>query len=202
MGFFSLYIIIMSQDDYDDLYDDDVDMLEVNENLPSTGARAATFTDVDMLELNQVLPNTGARAAMEEDPMSKKVGEKLYGLDGRGSPEMRNISPYELSRNSGKALRDQGIKDNRHLKNTRAWDPKSEQQRKEEEEERQFDEAISNMYKAMMKPVARSKAKSPSQKKGGTRKRSSRKRSKKSSKRSTKSKRKKRSSRNKSRRRR
>jgi hypothetical protein len=100
MGFFSLYIIIMSsndkdEDDYDDLYVD----------------------DVDMLELNQVLPSTGARVEMEEDAMSKAVGDKLYGPTGRGSPEMRNISPYELSRNSGKALRNEGIKDNRQLKN-------------------------------------------------------------------------------------
>ncbi len=182
MGIFSLYIIIMSQDDYDDLYND----------------------DVNMLELNQVLPNTGARVEMEEDPMSKAVGDKLYGLDGRGSPEMRNKSPYELSRNSGKALRNEGIKDSRHLENTKAWDTKTEQERKEEEEERQFDEAMSNMYKEMKKPVARSKAKSPSEKKGGTRKRSTRSRvsRKRSSRGSRRSKRNKRSSRNKSRRRR
>jgi hypothetical protein len=149
MGFFSLYIIIMSRDDYDDLYVD----------------------DIDMLELNEKLPNTKARATMEEDPMSKAVGDKLYGPTGRGSPEMINKSPYELSRNSGKALRDEGIKDNRHLKNTKAWDTKTEQERKEEEEERQFYEAMSNMYKEMKKPVARSK---PSSKKGGTRKRNKR----------------------------
>ncbi len=140
------------ENDYDDLYDDDVDMLEVNEKLP----------------------NTGARVEMEEDAMSKAVGDKLYGLDGRGSPEMRNKSPYELSRNSGKALRDEGIKDNRHLKNPKAWDTKTEQERKEEAEEKQMDDMLADMYKAMMKPVARSKAKSPSQKKGGTRKRNKR----------------------------
>ncbi len=164
----------MSRDDYDDLYVD----------------------DVDMLELNQELPNTGARIEIEEDPMSKAVGDKLYGPTGRGSPEMINKSPYELSRNSGKALRNEGIKDNRHLENTKAWDTKTEQERKEEEEERQFDEAISNMYKQMKKPVARSKAKSPSQKKGGTRKRNKR-----SSRRSTRSRvsRKRRNKRNKSR---
>ena len=49
----------MSQDDYDDLYVDDIDMLELNKNLP----------------------NTAARATMEEDAMSKAVGEKLYGVD-------------------------------------------------------------------------------------------------------------------------
>jgi hypothetical protein len=183
----------MSEDDYDDLHDDDVDILELDENLPNTGARAATFND-----------DLEARAATEEDAMSKAVGDKLYGPTGRGSPEMRNISPYELSRNSGKALRGEGIKDNRHLKNTKAWDTKTEQERKEEEEERQFDEAMSNMYKKMKKPVksavrTMSKAKLPP-KKGGTRKRSSRKRSKKSSRVSRK--RNKRSSRNKSRRRR
>ena len=137
------------------------------------------YDDADMLELNQVLPSTGARVEMEEDAMSKAVGDKLYGPTGRGSPEMRNISPYELSRNSGKALRNEGIKDDRHLKNTKAWHPKSEQQQKEEAEERQFDEAISNMYKEMRKPVARRKA-NPSSKKGGTRKRSTRRRSRKS----------------------
>jgi len=163
MGFFSLYIIIMSQGEYDDLYDDDVDMLEVNENLPSTGARVE----------------------MEEDPMSKAVGEKLYGLDGRGSPEMRNISPYELSRNSGKALRNEGIKDSRHLENTKAWDTKTEQQRKEEAEEKQMNDMLAYMYKEEMKRlVARSKAKSPSQK-GGTRKRARRRSKKSSKKRST-----------------
>ena len=177
MGFFSLYIIIMSsyddENDYDDLYVD----------------------DVDMLELNQVLPSTGARFEMEEDAMSKAVGDKLYGPTGRGSPEMRNISPYELSLNSGKALSNEGIKDNRHLKNTKAWDTKTEQERKEEEEERRFDEAMSNMYKKMKKPVARSKAKSPSQKKGGTRKRNKRssRRSTRRNKRSTKKRRNKRS---------
>jgi hypothetical protein len=129
--------------------------------------------DIDMLELNEKLPNTKARATMEEDAMSKAVGEKLYGPTGRGSPEMRNISPYELSRYSGKALRNEGIKDDRHLKNTKAWHPKSEQQQKEEAEERQFDEAISNMYKEMRKPVAHRKA-NPSSKKGGTRKRNKR----------------------------
>ena len=138
-------------DDYDDLYVD----------------------DIDMLELNEKLPNTKARATMEEDAMSKAVGEKLYGPTGRGSPEMRNISPYELSRYAGKALRNEGIKDDRHLKNTKAWHPKSEQQQKEEAEERQFDEAISNMYKEMRKPVAHRKA-NPSSKKGGTRKRNKR----------------------------
>jgi hypothetical protein len=151
MGFFSLYIIIMSQDDYDDLYVD----------------------DIDMLELNEKLPNTKARATMEEDAMSKAVGEKLYGPTGRGSPEMRNISPYELSRYAGKALRNEGIKDDRHLKNTKAWDPKSEEQKKEEADERRFDEAMSNMYKEMRKPVAQRKA-NPSSKKGGTRKRNKR----------------------------
>lgn len=161
------------ENDYDDLYVD----------------------DVNMLELNQVLPSTGARVEMEEDAMSKAVGDKLYGPTGRGSPEMRNISSYELSRYAGKALRDEGIKDNRHLKNTKAWDTKTEQERKEEEEERRFDEAISNMYKKMKKPVARSKAKSPSQKKGGTRKRTRRSRG------SRKSTRRRRSSRNKNRRR-
>ena len=143
----------MSRDDdgYDDLYVD----------------------DIDMLELNEKLPNTKARATMEEDAMSKAVGEKLYGPTGRGSPEMRNISPYELSRYAGKALRNEGIKDDRHLKNTKAWHPKSEQQQKEEAAERRFDEAISNMYKEMRKPVAHRKA-NPSSKKGGTRKRSKR----------------------------
>ncbi len=167
----------MSEGDYNDLRDDDVDMLELDENLP----------------------NTGARVEIEEDAMSKAVGDKLYGPTGRGSPKMRNLSPYELSRNSGKALRNEGIKDNRHLKNTKAWDPKSEQERKEEDDERQFDAAISNMYKEMKKPVARSKAKSPSEKKGGTRKRSSRKRSSRGSRRS---KRNKRSNKSRSRRRR
>ena len=152
MGFFSLYIIIMSQDDYDDLYVDDIDMLELNKNLP----------------------NTAARATMEEDAMSKAVGEKLYGPTGRGSPEMRNKSPYELFRYAGKALRDEGIKDDRHLKNTKAWDPKSEQQKKEEAEDAKiFDEMLGNMYKEMKKPVARHKA-NPSSKKGGTRKRNKR----------------------------
>ena len=155
MGFFSLYIIIMSQDDYDDLYDDDVNMLELNQVLPNRGARVE------------------ARVEMEEDAMSKAVGEKLYGLDGRGSPEMRNKSPYELSRNSGKALRNEGIKDSRHLENTKAWDTKTEQQRKEEAEEKQMDDMLADMYKKMKRPVARSKAESPSQK-GGTRKRNKR----------------------------
>ena len=141
----------MSRDDYDDLYVD----------------------DIDMLELNKKLPNTKARATMEEDAMSKAVGEKLYGPTGRGSPEMRNISPYELSRYAGKALRGEGIKDDRHLKNTKAWHPKSEEQQKEEADERRFDEAISNMYKEIKKPVAQRKA-NPSSKKGGTRKRSTR----------------------------
>jgi hypothetical protein len=162
MGFFSLYIIIMSgnydedegANDYDDLYDDD---------------------DVDMPEL-QELPNTEARDEMKEDPMSKAVGDKLYGPTGRGSPKMINISPYELSRNSGKALRNEGIKDDSHLKKTKYWHPKSEQQRKEEAEEKQMDDMLDDMYREMMKPVARSKAKSPSQKKGGTRKRSTRRR--------------------------
>jgi len=167
MGFFSLYIIIMSQDDYDDLYDDDVNMLEVNKNLPSTGARVE----------------------MEEDAMSKAVGEKLYGPTGRGSPEMRNISPYELSRNSGKALRNEGIKDSRHLENTKAWDTKTEQQKKEEADDARLDAYLDNMYKNMYKeemkrPVDRSKAKSPSQK-GGTRKRARRRSKKSSKKRST-----------------
>lgn len=147
------------ENDYDDLYVD----------------------DVDMLELNQVLPSTGARATMEEDAMSKAVGDKLYGPTGRGSPEMRNISPYELSRYAGKALRYEGIKDDRHLKNTKAWHPRSEQQQKEEADERRFDEAISNMYIKMRKPVksaARpmSKYKLPPSKRkgGGTRKRNKR----------------------------
>ena len=167
MGFFSLYIIIMSQGEYDDLYDDDVDMLEVNENLPSTGARVE----------------------MEEDAMSKAVGEKLYGLDGRGSPEMRNISPYELSRNSGKALRNEGIKDSRHLENTKAWDTKTEQQKKEEADDARLDAYLDNMYEEM---------KTRSQK-GGTRKRNTRSRG--SRKRSTRrNKRSRKSRRNKSRR--
>ena len=147
----------MSRDDYDDLYVD----------------------DIDMLELNKKLPNTKARATMEEDAMSKAVGEKLYGPTGRGSPEMGLIPDYRLYKGAAEALRNEGIKDDRHLKNTKAWHPKSEQQQKEEADERRFDEAISNMYKEMRKPVARRKA-NPSSKKGGTRKRSTRRRSRKS----------------------
>ena len=157
----------MSQDDYDDLYVD----------------------DIDMLELNKKLPNTKARATMEEDAMSKAVGEKLYGPTGRGSPEMGLIPDYRLYKGAAEALRNEGIKDDRHLKNTKAWHPKSEQQQKEEADERRFDEAISNMYKEMRKPVARRKA-NPSSKKGGKRKRSTRSRvSRKRSRRSRKSKR-------------
>jgi len=171
MGFFSLYIIIMSQDDYDDLYDDDVNMLELNQVLPNRGARVE------------------ARVEMEEDAMSKAVGEKLYGLDGRGSPEMRNKSPYELSRNSGKALRNEGIKDSRHLENTKAWDTKTEQQKKEEADDARLDAYLDNMYEEM---------KTRSQK-GGTRKRNTRSRG--SRKRSTRrNKRSRKSRRNKSRR--
>ena len=126
--------------------------------------------DPEIVDFNEELDARAARS-MEEDEVP--TSPLMFGPTGRGSPEMRNISPYELSRYAGKALRNEGIKDDRHLKNTKAWHPKSEQQQKEEAEERQFDEAISNMYKEMRKPVARRKA-NPSSKKGGKRKRSTR----------------------------
>jgi hypothetical protein len=143
----------MSKDDYDDLYADETDMLEFNENLP----------------------NTEARVAMEED-VDEAISPLMFGRTGRGSPVMELKPEYMLYRDAAQALRNEGIKDDRHLKNTKAWDTRLEQQKKEAEDEKQFDVLIDNMYKEMKKPVARSKAKSPSQK-GGTRKRSSRRRS-------------------------
>ena len=140
----------MSKDDYDDLYADETDMLEFNENLP----------------------NTEARVAMEED-VDEAISPLMFGRTGRGSPAMELKPEYMLYRDAAQALRNEGIKDDRHLKNTKAWDTRLEQQKKEAEDEKQIDVLIDNMYKEMKKPVARSKAKSPSQK-GGTRKRSTR----------------------------
>jgi hypothetical protein len=98
MGFFSLYIIIMSDDDED--YLDDPEILDFNENLD---ARAAE--------------------AQEENDPGEAFGVEMFGPTGRGSPAMGHQSPYQLSRNAAASLRNAGFKDEKHLKDITAWEP-------------------------------------------------------------------------------
>jgi len=106
MGFFSLYIIIMSDDDED--YLDDPEILDFNENLD---ARAA-------------------QAQEEHDP-SDAFGLEMFGPTGRGSPAMGRQSPYQLSRNAAASLRRVGFKDEKHLKDTTAWEPQPQPRKQE-----------------------------------------------------------------------
>ena len=144
----------MSQDDYaGDLYDDD-DMLELNEKLPNTGAPAAQAMDGYFDEEEHISP-------------------LMFGPAGRGaSPEVGLIPEQRLYKGAAEARRKEGFKDDRYLENPKL-EPFSDQQKKEAEDEKRLDEMLDNMYREMKKPVARSKAKSPSSKKGGKRKRSS-----------------------------
>lgn len=127
--------------------------------------------DPEIVDFNEELDARAARSMEEEEVPTSPL---MFGPTGRGtSPEMINKSPYELFRNASQALRNEGIKDDRHMKNTKTWDTRSEEQQKEEAEEKQFDKMLDNMYNEMRKPVARSNAKLSS-KKGGTRKRNKR----------------------------
>ena len=146
MGILSLYII-MSKEDEDDLYED----------------------DVDMLELDEKLPNTEAGATIEHD--DEAISPLMFGPTGRGSPVMELRPDHMLFRDAAKVRRNEGFKDDKYLENPELV-PFNEQQKKEAVEKR-FDALIDNMYKEIKKPVAQSKAKSSS-KKGGKRKRSSR----------------------------
>jgi hypothetical protein len=106
LGFFSLYIIIMSDDDED--YLDDPEIIDFNEELE---ARAA-------------------RAQEEHDP-GEAFGLEMFGPSGRGaSPAMGRQSPYQLSRNAAASLRNAGFKDEKHLKDITAWEPEPEPQPK------------------------------------------------------------------------
>ena len=86
----------MSKDnDYDDLYEDDVDGL---------------------LDLESPV------AEVEEDD-GDAFSREMFGPTGRGSPAMGRQSPYDLSRNANKSLRSVGL-DETHLKDTTLWDTK------------------------------------------------------------------------------
>ena len=147
----------MSDDDYNDLYDDD-----------------------DMLELKK-LPNTGARAAQAMDghfDEKEPISPLMFGPAGRGaSPVVGIIPDHMLYKVAAQARRNEGFKDDRYLEKPKL-EPFTEQQQKEAEDEKRLDEMLDNMYKEMKKPAksaVRPKAKSPSpSQKGGTRKRSTR----------------------------
>ena len=123
--------------------------------------------DPEIVDFNEELDARAAQS-MEEDEIP--ISPLMFGPTGRGmSPEMELTATRKLHSDSAKALRREGI-DYSHLK-----DPTNlvlNEQQKEEDAERQFDEAMSNMYKEMKKPVK--SASRPSSKKGGARKRSSR----------------------------
>ena len=143
----------MSNKDDDDLYDDDVDMLEFNEKLP----------------------NTEARATMEDNFDEEHVSPLMFGPTGRGSPEMELRPEHMLFRDAAQARRIEGIKDDKYMKYPINLEPINEQQKKEAKDAKMFDEYLDKMYKEMKKPVKSavrpmSNAKLPP-KKGGTRKR-------------------------------
>jgi hypothetical protein len=87
MGFFSLYIIIMSDDDED-------------------------YFDPEIINFNEELDARAARAQEEHDP-SEAFGLEMFGPTGRGSPDMDRQSPYQLSRNAAASLRSVGLDDER-----------------------------------------------------------------------------------------
>ena len=149
-GFFSLYIIIMSDDDYK--YLDDQEIVDFNEKLDARAARD-----------------------MEEDGMP--TSPLMFGRIGTGSPEMELIPPRKLYSDAAKALRIAGIDDS-HLKDP--TNLVLNEQQKKEADEKQFDKMLDNMYKQIeMKKPAKSAVR-PSSKKGGKRKRSTRRRSRRS----------------------
>jgi len=125
--------------------------------------------DPEIIDFNQKIE---AREALDMEEEEIPTSPLMFGPTGRGSPEMELRENRKLYSDSAKALRNEGMNDDSHLKNTKAWNPKSEEQQKEEEDERQFDEAMSNMYKGMKKSVKSTSG--PSSNKGGARKRSSR----------------------------
>jgi hypothetical protein len=127
--------------------------------------------DPEILDFNE---NLDARAAqqMEEGAISPL----MFGTTGRGSPEMELIPESKLFRNAARALRIEGMNDDRHLIKPRMV-PFNEQQEKEAKDEKMLDTYLDNMYKEMKNPVARSTS---SSKKGGARKRSRSRRNKRS----------------------
>lgn len=166
MGFFSLYIIIMSRDDEE--YLDDPEIVDFNEELDARAARS-----------------------MEEDEIP--ISPLMFGPTGRGmSPEMELTATRKLHSDSAKALRREGI-DYSHLEDP--TNLALNEQQIEEAEAKEFDDMLDRMYKRMRKPVKsatrpknmpNSKLPPRSSKKGGTRKRSStRKRRRSTKKRST-----------------
>lgn len=153
----------MSNKDDDDLYEDDMGMLEFNEN-------------------------SEARATMDDNFDEEHVSPLMFGPTGRGSPEMELRPEHMLFRDAAQARRIEGIKDDKYMKYPTNLEPINEQQKKEAKDAKMFDEYLDKMYNEMRKPVksaARpmSKAKIPL-KKGGTRKRSTRRRGSRRSKRS------------------
>jgi hypothetical protein len=132
MGFFSLYIIIMSDDDED-------------------------YFDPEIINFNEELDARAARAQEEHDP-SEAFGLEMFGPTGRGSPDMDRQSPYQLSRNAAASLRSVGLDDERHLKDPTAWDTKlkeSQPQPRKQEKAVVKAAARSPMMKAKPRPENR-----------------------------------------------
>lgn len=136
MGFFSLYIIIMNDDNGN--YLDDQEIVDFNEELD-------------------------ARAAREMEEEEVPISPLMFGPSGRGSPVMELRPDHMLFRDAAKVRRNEGFKDDKYLEKPEL-EPFNEQQKKEAEDAKRFDEMIDSVYKEMKKPVAR--AKSPSKKGG------------------------------------
>jgi hypothetical protein len=151
MEFFSLYIITMSKNDED--YLDDPEIIDFNEELD-------------------------ARAAQQMEEGEGAISPLMFGKLGRGSPAMDIRTNRALYLDAATALRNAGINNEKHMKDLTNL-VLNEQQKAEAEDAKRFDVMIANMYKEMKNPVKSgirpiSKAKLPSSKKGGTRKRSTR----------------------------
>jgi hypothetical protein len=144
MGFFSLYIIIMNDDNGN--YLDDQEIVDFNEELD-------------------------ARAAREMEKEEVPISPLMFGPSGRGSPVMELRPDHMLFRDAAKVRRNEGFKDDIYLEKPKL-EPFTEQQQKEAEDEKRLDEMLDNMYKEMKKPAK--SAVRPSSKKGGKRKRSTR----------------------------
>ena len=113
----------MSNKDDNDLYDDDVDMLEFNEN---SEARAA---------------------AIDDDFDEDHVSPLMFGPTGRGSPEMELRPEHMLFRDAAQARRIEGIKDDKYMKYPINLEPINEQQKKEAKDAKMFDAYLDKMYK-------------------------------------------------------
>ena len=111
------------------------------------------LNDPEIIDFNEELDARAARAQEEHDP-SDTFGLEMFGPTGRGSPAMGRQSPYQLSRNAAASLRSVGL-DEKHLKETTAWDTKLNEPQPRKQEKAVVKAADRPMVKAKPRPENR-----------------------------------------------